>query len=527
MLTKKQKENFSVCEKYFKLTDFEMSIKNGNIELFKSYLQEIPYIDFCHLTAENESLINLSLKQASITKDYTIPEIILNHESFDITKKHNDPIQTACLLNDFNLLKMLVVKGFSINDHRDKYLNILLSKGVIKEKLEPDFLNMAFHLINGYKKINSNSLCLFNAIFLKQYIKRSKSLYSEEYFNYLINKSDALFIQIVKRNGYNKNTTILNQDYQKNIITYLVQENEYKLLSYILKYNPKDIYHHFKNQEYYPLFYAIKKTDIALFEWLLSNTDIKDTKNDNEILTLSYIINIMEDNYDQKILKQIYDKKNDILEKMFNFLIDENFSCHSTFREFSSAYSLLLLTEKINKDLKFRLLEKVKQSVDFNINKIDSSKETVFSLIYTNSDYDNLFKWLIDNGASVNFNNISSLNKMIPRQYDFSRILSVLNIDDPQEYYNLNGETIYHSLIKSKHNKNNMYELLNIFYNYNYDILSLDNNNQNCVLFSKDKGLDDIFLNCLYSFYQNENLKKKMKEKGSAKKNKSVLVKRI
>ena len=84
MLTKKQKENFLICERYFKLTEFEMSIKNGNIELFKSYLQEIPDIDFCRLTSDNESLLNLSLKQASLKKDYNIPEIILNHKSFKV-----------------------------------------------------------------------------------------------------------------------------------------------------------------------------------------------------------------------------------------------------------------------------------------------------------------------------------------------------------------------------------------------------------------------------------------------------------
>lgn len=513
MLTKKQKENFLICERYFKLTEFEMSIKNGNIELFKSYLQEIPDIDFCRLTSDNESLLNLSLKQASLKKDYTIPEIILNHKSFKVTKKHSDPIHTACLLNDFNLLKILIKSGFTLNDNINEYFTTLILKGVMKENLDHNFLDMAFYFINKYKRIDDSSLFLFYVIFLKQYIKRSKSLYSEKFFTYLNNKSEALFIQIAKKKGYNKNTTISNQGYQKNIIHYLVQEREYKLLSYILKDNPKDIYHHIKNQEHYPLFYAIKEIDISLFKWLLSKTAIKDTKNDHEILSLSYIINIMEDNNNKKIITQIYNKRNNILEEMFTCLINEGFSCHSTFRELSSAYSLLLLTQDINKNLKFRLLEKIKHSLDFNINKVDSHRETVYSLIYTNNDYNDVFAWLIKNGACINYNNISSLNKIIPRQYDYDRILSILDIDNPQEYYKINQETVYHSLIQSKHNKNNMYNLLNIFYTYGYDILSLNNNDQDCVLFSKNKGLEDNFVNCLTSFYQNEYLKKKMKEK--------------
>lgn len=525
MLTNKQKENFLICDRYCKLTDFEMSIKNGDIELFNCYLEEMSHINFCHLTRDGESLINLSLKQASINKNYTIPEIILNHKSFDITKEHRDPISIACLLNDFYLLKLFINKGFNINKNIDNYLTILLSKGVIQENIEHNFLNMAFFFVNKYSEFHHDCLFLFYIISLKQYIKRSKSLYSDEYFKYLNDKSDAIFVQIVKKNGYNRDTTIAEKDFQKNIVAYLIQEREYKMLSYILKNNPEDIYYYVKNQKYYSIFYAIKEMDMFLFKWLLSNTKIKDIKNDNGILPLSFVINIMEENHNKKIIKQIYNKRNDILEEMFTSLINEGFSCHSSFREFSSAYSLLLLTQDINKELKFRLLEKVKQSINFDVNKIDSDKETVFSLIYTNNDYDDIFEWLNKNNAEVNFNNISSINKVIPRQYNLDRLISILNIDDPNEYHKINNETIYHTLMKSRHN--NIHIFLNTLYNYGYDILSLNKDNENCIEYSKNKGLTNLFLNCLNSFYQNEYLKKIMENKIKAAKNQNICITRI
>lgn len=515
MLTKEQKDNFLVCKRNYKLTEFEISIQQCNIELFKLYLDEISNIDMNKYTMNNDSLINLSLKQSSLKKDYTIPNLILNHKSFNINNNHNDPLSNACLLNDIHIFKLLESKGFEPNEKIIKYLDILFSKGITLNSLNRECFNLSFYLLNKAKQLSNNSLLLFHLLFLKQHIRRSESIYCKEDIDFFYKKIDALFIKVFQKGGYSKNIVWKQEKYNLNIIHFLVQYKEYKLLSYVLNRHPEDIYYYVKGQELYPLFYAIKETDLNLFNWLLKNTEVKKTKEDNGILPLSYIINIMEENKHSSIgiIQKIYNKKISILEEMFTILLNYGFSCHSSFREFSSAYTLLLLSQDLNKKLKMRLLEKIRKSYDFNINLIDSNKETVFSLIYENNDYSDMVKWLIKNNADINYDNISTLNKIIFKKYDIERLLLLIEIDNSTLYHKNNNETIYHTLLKTKHSDQTKYDLMNLFYQHKYNILLLDENSESCYTASKKYNQDNIFISCLRAFYQKENIKQHMKEK--------------
>lgn len=527
MLTQEQKDNFFTRQRYYKLTDFEISIQQGNIDLFNAYLNEIPNIDLNRKTMNNDSLINLSLQKASLEKDYTIPTLILNHSSFDIKKNHNDPILNACLLNDFNIFNLLVDKGFDVKSNINNYIETLISKGIMLNPINTETLDFVIYLIDNYTSSLTNELLLFHVIFYKQLIKRSESVYSEEEIKNFNNKANSLFFKITDRGGYNKNAVWKEEKYNENIIHYLVKHKDYELLSYILTDHPEDIYYYVKGQNIYPFFYSIMKMDMELFEWLLNNTKIKMTKNNNEILPLSYIIQSIEDNKKNASFEKIYKKRLAIFEDMFNKLIDEGFSPHSSFRDLSSAYSLLLLSDDIIKEQKFRLLDKLKKSPNFNINLIDSNTETVFSLIYTNNDYHDVLNWLLKNEADMNYNNISSLGKIVYKHYDLNRLLSILEIDDNKQYHKINNETIYHTLLKSQHDIKTKFNLLNIFYKYNYDILAKDQNDLTCIEVLQKEIRENIFINGLKSFYQSEYLTKKMQEKTIGKHEKHCITKRI
>ena len=357
-------------------------VRNNNNEMIKELLKLKP--DITQRDEDNNTMLILACRNNNIN----IVKELLKLKP-DINVKNNDsntPLMYAVYNNNFNMVKLLLS---------------LKSKVLVNNKYSA--LLIGFR----YKSINIIRLLL-------NYYKPKDNKNIEQLFKITLKQNNYELYEILKEYNLHLN---LNQSIVNNILVLSCKNDNLKMVSDILNFNPKPEINYCTKTIDYPLINAIKHCNIKLIELLLKHNpdiNVKDNRgntcliiavqNNNRkmikiILNYGADINIRNNNNKNALLIAVKKSRIKTVEILLNYNLDINILDNEN-------NSALMIAISKNEIEMVRLLLKHHP----NLNIINVYNNSALMLASNNIE---ITKLLLEHNPDINIENIEGYNALM------------------------------------------------------------------------------------------------------------------